>query len=74
MSEQSEEMIQEHELLEPHESDESARENAAALLWATGDSDNVNAAEAIWKDLKTEPATMKALKDIMLRSKKAQTS
>lgn len=71
MSEKSEEMIRQHEMLEPHESDNSARENAAALLWATEDPDSMKAAEAIWKELGTSPAIIKSLKDLILRSKKS---
>jgi hypothetical protein len=71
MNGKSEEMIREHELLEPHESDKSSRENAAALLWATEDQESMNAAEKIWRELKTPPTTINALKNLMLRLKEA---
>lgn len=69
MSDESERMINQHEVIEPHESDISARENAAALLWAIGDDENKEAAEAIWKNLKTSEEIISALKSHILRLK-----
>lgn len=72
MSDESERMIRQHEKLEPHESDISSRENAAALLWAIGDDENQAAAETIWRNLKTSPKTIEVLKNYVLRLKKEQ--
>ncbi|WKZ25388.1 MAG: hypothetical protein QY322_03295 [bacterium] len=69
MSDASIELIEKHERLEPHESDNKTREVAAARLWVTGDDLNMRIAEKIWKETGTLQPSIQSLKDHMLQLK-----